>query len=211
MIWTRINLRDQRLDLGVINGVKRVIAQGFQRSKAEVDEGFKTSRAQVDRLSTLLNHVATETNELSVKLEALQSQMDCSAVQNTHSQISRKQHELAAATDTEAEGVLIDGLMLEGCRWDDKIGALADAYPNELFAGIPLMLVKAVAIDKNLRYKDTHNDTYDCPVYKTRIRSKGGSGQPDGGYIFSAGLRTREPYGKWVMAGVALLADISHG
>ena len=34
-------------------------------------------------------------------------------------------------------------------------------------------------------------------------------GHPDGGYIFTAGLKTKEPAAKWVMAGVALLTDIS--
>ena len=32
---------------------------------------------------------------------------------------------------------------------------------------------------------------------------------PDGGYIFTANLKTKEPAHKWTMAGVALLADIS--
>jgi hypothetical protein len=48
-----------------------------------------------------------------------------------------------------------------------------------------------------------------APQYKTRMRPKGALGHPDGGFIFTAGLKTKEPASKWVMAGVALLTDIS--
>jgi hypothetical protein len=40
------------------------------------------------------------------------------------------------------------GLMIEGCRWDDKAGALAESYPKELFAAMPVMLIKAVTVEK---------------------------------------------------------------
>merc|ERR1711871_32633 len=102
------------------------------------------------------------------------------------------------------DGAFICGCMMEGCRWDDKIGGLAESYPKELFASMPVMLVKAVTVDKA-----EQKDTYGCPVYKTRMRPKGALGHPDGGYIFTAGLKTKEAPYKWVTAGVALLADIS--
>ena len=35
-------------------------------------------------------------------------------------------------------------------------------------------------------------------------RPKGALGHPDGGYIFTAGLKTKEPVSKWITAGVAL-------
>ena len=40
--------------------------------------------------------------------------------------------------------------MLEGCRWDDKIGQLGESFPKELFASIPVVLVKAVTVDARL-------------------------------------------------------------
>ena len=102
------------------------------------------------------------------------------------------------------DGAYVHGMMLEGCRWDDKAGSLTDSFPKELFAHMPVMLIKAVTVDKA-----EQKDTYGCPVYKTRMRPKGALGHPDGGYIFTAGLKTKEPAAKWVMAGVALLTDIS--
>ena len=102
------------------------------------------------------------------------------------------------------EGAYICGCMIEGCRWDDKIGGLGESFPKELFASMPVLLVKAVTVDKA-----EQKDSFGCPVYKTRMRPKGALGHPDGGYIFTAGLKTKEPVSKWVTAGVALLADIS--
>jgi dynein heavy chain len=84
------------------------------------------------------------------------------------------------------EGAYINGCMMEG------------------FASMPVLLVKAVTVDKA-----EQKDTFGCPVYKTRMRPKGALGHPDGGYIFTAGLKTKENPSKWVTGGCALLADIS--
>ena len=102
------------------------------------------------------------------------------------------------------DGAYVCGLTLEGCRWDDKLASLADSHPKELFAPMPVMLLKAVTVEKA-----EQKDMYSCPVYKTRLRPKGALGHPDGGYVFTAGLKTKEKADKWVMAGVALLSDIS--
>ena len=102
------------------------------------------------------------------------------------------------------DGAYVHGLMIEGCRWDEKTGGLTDSFPKELFAPMPVMLIKAVQVEKA-----EQKDTYGAPVYKTRMRPKGALGHPDGGYVFTAGLKTKEAASKWVMAGVALLTDIS--
>ncbi len=44
------------------------------------------------------------------------------------------------------DGAFIHGLTLEGCRWDDKGGALDDSKPKELFCPMPVILVKAVTV-----------------------------------------------------------------
>ena len=69
---------------------------------------------------------------------------------------------------------------------------------------MPVMLLKAVTVEKA-----EQKDMYNCPVYKTKLRPKGALGHPDGGYIFTANLKTKEKAEKWVMAGVALLTDTS--
>jgi len=102
------------------------------------------------------------------------------------------------------DGSYIYGCMLEGARWDDKIGQIGESFPKELFASIPVVLVRAVTVDKA-----EQKDSYPCPCYKTRMRPKGALGHPDGGYIFTAGLKSKELVSKWVTGGVALLADIA--
>ena len=115
-----------------------------------------------------------------------------------------KKRDIDEVEAASRDGAFIHGCMLEGCRWDDKTGGLADSFPKELYAGMPVILVKAVTVDKA-----ELKDSYACPVYKTKMRPKGALGHPDGGYIFTAGLKTKESPAKWTMAGVALLADIS--
>ena len=44
-------------------------------------------------------------------------------------------------------------------------------------------------------------DIYACPVYKTQQRGPT--------YVFAAGLKTKAPPAKWVMAGVSMLLDVA--
>jgi dynein heavy chain len=93
------------------------------------------------------------------------------------------------------EGAFIHGLLMEGARWDEKAGLLEDSIPNELFAKMPVIQIKAVPADK----AETR-DMYECPVYTTQDRGPT--------FIFKAGLKTKAPPAKWVMAGVVLLMDV---
>jgi dynein heavy chain len=93
------------------------------------------------------------------------------------------------------DGAYIHGLYMEGARWDDKGGVLEDSIPKELFAKMPVINIRAVPADK----ADT-KDMYECPVYTTQDRGPT--------FIFKAGLKTRSPSSKWVMAGVCLLMDV---
>lgn len=61
------------------------------------------------------------------------------------------------------EGAYINGLYMEGARWDMTMNTIADAYLKELFPAMPVIFVKAVQRDK----QDVKN-IYECPVYKIR-------------------------------------------
>lgn len=61
------------------------------------------------------------------------------------------------------EGAYINGLYMEGARWDVNMNTIADAFLKELFPAMPVIFVKAVQKDK----QDTKN-IYECPVYKIR-------------------------------------------
>jgi dynein heavy chain len=93
------------------------------------------------------------------------------------------------------EGAYVDGLYMEGARWDEKAGVLEESIPKELFAKMPVIQIKAVTSDK----AET-KDMYECPVYTTKDRGPT--------FIFKAGLRTKSPASKWVMSGVAMLMDV---
>ena len=72
---------------------------------------------------------------------------------------------------------------------------LEESRHKELFAKMPVTLIKAVTVDK-----DEVKDAYACPVYRTQNRGPT--------YIFSAGLKTKTPPAKWTMAGVAIILDV---
>jgi dynein heavy chain len=93
------------------------------------------------------------------------------------------------------EGALIHGLFCEGARWDMAAGVLEDSFMKELYPAMPVILVRAQLIDKA-----DNKDQYMCPVYMTQSRSHT--------YVFTAGLRTKQPSAKWIMAGVALLMSV---
>ena len=102
--------------------------------------------------------------------------------------------EVEAAT---REGAFVYGLFVEGARWDVTAGMLDDAILKQLYPPLPVMLVKAATAEKDGR------DVYACPVYKTLQRGPT--------FVFTAGLRTKAPPSKWVMAGVSMLMDVDTG
>lgn len=93
------------------------------------------------------------------------------------------------------DGAYIHGLYLDGARWDVGTAAIADARMKELYPKMPVILVKALPVEKV-----DAKDTYQCPVYKTQFRGPT--------YVFTAGLKTRANADKWIMAGVALLMAV---
>lgn len=59
---------------------------------------------------------------------------------------------------------------------------------------MPVIFAKAIPVER----EDT-KQTYECPVYKTRMRGVT--------YVWTFRLRSKEKAAKWVLAGVALLLD----
>ncbi|XP_030080192.1 dynein beta chain, ciliary [Drosophila hydei] len=66
-------------------------------------------------------------------------------------------------TSAPREGAYVNGLFMEGARWDMKMSTITDALNKELFPSMPVIYIKAVTQDK----QDTKN-VYECPVYKIR-------------------------------------------
>ena len=108
-------------------------------------------------------------------------------------EVSKKSaEEVEAARD----GAYVNGLFVEGARWDLQSGVLDDAIMKQLYPQMPLLLIKAAT-----QGKEEARDIYPCPVYMTQDRGPT--------YVFTAGLKTKAPPTKWILAGVALLMDVS--
>ena len=100
------------------------------------------------------------------------------------------------------DGAYVIGLFLEGARWDTNTGMIEDAILKQLYCQMPVILIKAGMMDKG-----AGRDIFDCPAYKTLTRNPV-DGKPTGGYIFTAGLKTKQASNKWILAGVSLFMDV---
>lgn len=94
------------------------------------------------------------------------------------------------------DGAYINGLEMQGARWDVQGGFVDRSKPKEMFSVMPVINVRAVLIDKVEK-----NNIYMCPTYKTTMRGPT--------YIFSAQLKTKSPFARWVLAGVGMILDIT--
>ncbi len=106
------------------------------------------------------------------------------------------------------EGAYVDGLFMEGARWDADARGIAESQPKVLFSAMPVLYVSAV----DSKNKSNNNkaqtavvvvvrDAYECPVYKYRCRQ-------DRFHIFTVPLPSagRRP-AHWVLRAVALLCS----
>jgi len=138
---------------------------------------------------TAVMQVTARKNELP--LDRLATVVDVSKKWNAE--------EIEAAT---RDGAYISGLFIEGARWDVGTGMLDDAILKQLFAPMPVILVKAA-----LQEKAEGRDTYASPCYKTLTRGPV-DGKPSGGHVFTLNLKTKQNPNKWIMAGVANILDV---
>merc|ERR1712000_560091 len=95
------------------------------------------------------------------------------------------------------DGAYIIGLFIQGARWDVQASVLERSKPKEMFFKMPIINVKAIGADK----AETSSGIYVCPSYKTVFRGPT--------FVFCAQLKTKANPAKWVLAGVALIMDVS--
>ncbi|KAG5509761.1 hypothetical protein GH5_05627 [Leishmania sp. Ghana 2012 LV757] len=85
----------------------------------------------------------------------------------------------AAGTDDKATAVVgayVNGLYLEGCRWNAARGGLVEAAPGALTAELPVIHFEPVLLSMSVA-KDPNTSAaaataaYECPLYKVRTRA----------------------------------------
>jgi len=98
------------------------------------------------------------------------------------------------------DGTYVEGLYLEGARWDLEKGCLARQLPKQLVEEMPL--VEVIPVEAN-RLK--LRDELPTPVYITQLR-RNAMGK---GLVFTANLSTKEHPSIWVLQGVAMMLNES--
>lgn len=96
------------------------------------------------------------------------------------------------------DGTYVEGMYLEGARWDTESGCLARQLPKQLVQIMPF--VQVIPVEAN-RLK--LRDELPTPVYITQLR-RNAMGV---GLVFEANLHTKEHASVWVLQGVALMLN----
>ena len=113
----------------------------------------------------------------------------------TFTEVTKKTHS-DEIDSSSRDGVYVTGLFLQGARWDTTNQQLEKSLPKEMYCPMPIINIRAVT-----REKANVGGIYHCPVYVTEERGPT--------YVFTTQLKTKSNPSRWVMAGVALLLDLS--
>jgi len=110
--------------------------------------------------------------------------------------------DIEAAPD---DGVYIDGLFMDGARWDTEKKIIADSHLGELFSSVPI--IHFLPSDT---YEPNPQD-YECPVYKTSVRAGilSTTGQSTN-YVLPVSLPSVREQDYWIQKGAAILCALDY-
>ena len=103
-------------------------------------------------------------------------------------------------------GAYVNGLFLEGARWDGT--KLDESYNRELFFEFPIVRIIQIWIKPSVE-KANEANKYKCPLYRTLLRA--GSLTTTGhstNFILAIYLNTSLPSLHWAKRGVALFTQL---
>ncbi|CAL8388758.1 unnamed protein product [Arctogadus glacialis] len=102
------------------------------------------------------------------------------------------------------DGVLVHGMFMDACRWDDVAMAMEDALPREMNPPLPV-----VHFEPRLNY-DPEPALYQSPLYKTSARA--GTLSTTGhstNFVVTVLLPTSRPSDYWISKASALLCQLN--
>ncbi|KAM9311612.1 dynein axonemal heavy chain 3-like [Gastrophryne carolinensis] len=121
-----------------------------------------------------------------------------------HFQITNHENE-NDIDSSPSDGTYINGLYMEGARWDRDRQMISESIPKVLYDTMPV-----IWLIPGEKTKET-DSRYRCPVYKTSARR--GDISTTGhstNYVLSINLATDKPPNHWVNRGVACLCQLDY-
>lgn len=119
-----------------------------------------------------------------------------------------KQSSTEALEASNPASCIINGLFIEGARWDPDTERLEEARPKIFQEPLPPILMEPVLVENaGPAYESPY--IYQCPVYRTQLRA--GEILPTGhstNYIFSLALPSDRPPQHWISRGVAAILEL---
>jgi dynein heavy chain len=113
-------------------------------------------------------------------------------------------------TDTVEDGVLIDGLWIDGGRWDMKNKCLEESELGAMYAPIPVVHFRPAMMTPEMN--EARNAMYECPLYKTSVRAGllSTTGQSTN-FVLCVDLPIKKGTNAdfWILQGVALLTMVN--
>ena len=104
------------------------------------------------------------------------------------------------------DGIYIDGLSVDGARWDRQAKCLEESEPGVMYSPMPVIHFNPVA-----NYEPPPTE-YQCPLYKTSVRAGvlSTTGQSTN-YVLNVSLPIREGTDEdhWILEGVSLLCMLN--
>jgi dynein heavy chain len=112
-------------------------------------------------------------------------------------------YERKEVSEAAEDGVYIDGLFMDGARWDPENKVIADSNLGELFSNVPI--IHFIPTDR----EKSDVPTYECPVYKTSVRAGllSTTGQSTN-FVLAVELPTNHDTEYWVLKGAAILCQL---